>query len=80
TLNEAQTRKKLAGFWPIWRRYINLEGYSVAASEYTVYETIAPAAAITGCLLEPGWMPSEELKSRRPVENCKLLPGFAPLP
>ena len=79
-LNETQTREILNSFWPIWRRYVNLESYSVAASEYTVNETISPAAAVTGCLLQPGWKPSPELLSRRPAPDVTLLPGFAPLP
>ena len=79
-LDEAQTRSALGHFWPIWRRYVNLESYSVAASEYTVNETISPAAAVAGCLLAPGWKPSEELKKRQPAKDVTKLPGFAPLP
>ncbi len=79
-LNEKQTRDILNRFWPVWRRYVNLESYSVAASEYTVNETISPAAAVTGCLLQPGWKPSPELLKRRPAADVTALPGFAPLP
>lgn len=79
-LDEKQTRTILNRFWPVWRRYVNLESYSVAASEYTVNETISPAASVTGCLMQPGWKPSPELLNRRPAADVTLLPGFAPLP
>ena len=72
--------KTVAGAIPVLRRFANVEGWSVAASEYTVWETIAPQAAITGCLLEPGWRPSEILKNRKPVKNLDLLPGKKALP
>jgi len=36
--------------WPIWRRYGNFEIMSVKNSEFTVWETIAPAAVVTGYL------------------------------
>ena len=36
--------------WPILRRYPNVEDLTVAASEYTVWETIAPAVTVTGYL------------------------------
>lgn len=36
--------------WPIWRRYCNFEYKSVENSEFSVWETIAPAAAVTGYL------------------------------
>ena len=36
--------------WPIWRRYGNLEIMSVKNSEFSVWETIAPAAVVTGYL------------------------------
>ena len=64
---------------PIWRRWGNVEGQTVAASEFTVWETIAPAAAVTGYLLngarkpDPAW-------NRLPAENIRDLPGYAPLP
>ncbi len=45
--------KAKAAQWPIWRRWGNLENQTVAASEYTVWETIAPAASVTGYLRPP---------------------------
>ena len=66
--------------WPVWRRFANIEAFTVAASEYTVSETIAPAAALTGWLLEPNYKPSEELKNKKPADDIRELGGFAPLP
>ena len=54
---------KNADLLPIWRRYINLEFLSVPASEYSVWETIAPAAVTTGYLITNAALPTEELKS-----------------
>lgn len=79
-LNEQETAEALYKNWPVWRRYANVEGFTVPVSEYTVWQTIAPAAAVTGCLLKPGWMPSETLKKRKPAASIKDLPGFIPLP
>ena len=56
--------RQRAGKWPIWRRWGNLESQTVAASEYTVWETIAPAAAVTGYLISPD--AATPLRPRRP--------------
>jgi hypothetical protein len=37
--------------------------------EFTVWETISPAVATTGLLMEPGWMPSAALKARQPLDE-----------
>ncbi|MBQ6533961.1 MAG: glycoside hydrolase family 9 protein [Opitutales bacterium] len=65
---------------PIWRRFANVEAYSVAASEYTVSETIAPAAAVCGWLLDGEWRPDSSLKNRKPAKDHRKLEGYAPLP
>ena len=41
---EKETKGETAQL-PFWRRYADVEEYTVATSEYTVWETIAPAAA-----------------------------------
>ena len=51
---------------PGWRRLLPLEQLVVASMEFTVWETISPAASVTGCLMGPGWEPSTELLERRP--------------
>ncbi len=80
TIEINEYAKKVGGAIPVLRRFANVEGWSVAASEFTVWETIAPQAAITGCLLQPGWKPGAELKNRRPIENFRDLPGMTALP
>jgi len=79
-LTEAETRSLLGQTWPIWRRWANLEGFNVAASEYTVWETIAPAAVATGLLLDHAYQPEKEQMERVPVADIRTLRGFAPLP
>ena len=64
--------------WPIWRRWGNLENQTVAASEYTVWETIAPAASVTGYLASPGRTEPKPLPP--PVDDVRKLPGYWMLP
>lgn len=70
--------KNLAVKWPIWRRWGNLENQTVAASEYTVWETIAPAASVTGYLLSPSLEPPSPRAP--PARNIRDLPGYWLLP
>ena len=71
--------RQRAGKWPIWRRWGNLESQTVAASEYTVWETIAPAAAVTGYLISPD--AATPLRPRRPpAQLLSDLPGYWLLP
>ena len=65
---------------PIFRRYVNLEFLSVPSSEYSVWETIAPAAVTTGYLIEKPALPSTGLKNRKPAGDFRKLPGFRALP
>lgn len=65
---------------PIFRRYVNLEFLSVPASEYSVWETIAPAAVTSGYLIEKPLLPPEKMKKRKPVSDFRQLPGYKALP
>jgi len=65
---------------PIFRRYVNLEFLSVPASEYSVWETIAPAAVTSGYLIEKPALPTPELKKRKPAADFRKLPGYRALP
>ncbi len=65
---------------PIFRRYVNLEFLSVPSSEYSVWETIAPAAVTTGYLIENPLLPSDDLKNRKPAADFRKLPGYRALP
>ena len=71
---------KNAGILPIFRRYVNLEFLSVPSSEYSVWETIAPAAVVSGYLIEKAALPSTEMKNRKPAGDFRLLPGYRALP
>jgi endoglucanase len=64
--------------WPVWRRWWNLEIKTIAASEYTVWETIAPAAAVTGYLTEPSGEPPPP--QREPAGALRDLEGYWALP
>lgn len=70
--------RQRASAWPLWRRWWNLEGLTPGASEYTVWETIAPAAAVTGYLLTPSSAPPPP--PRTPARNLTDLPGYWVLP
>ncbi len=72
--------KKNADKLPIFRRYVNLEFLSVPSSEYSVWETIAPAAVTTGYLIEKPALPSVKLKNRKPAADFRKLPGYRALP
>ena len=65
---------------PIFRRYVNLEFLSVPSGEYSVWETIAPAAVTTGYLIEKAALPSDKLKKRKPAGDFRKLPGYRALP
>ena len=52
----------------------------MGASEYTVWETIGPAAAVTGYLLNGASKPDARWIERRPAADVRKLPGYAPLP
>jgi hypothetical protein len=62
--------------WPIWRRYANIEQYSVAASEYTVWETILPPAAVLAYVLPEGYKVPARVYTRKPAEDIRTLPGY----
>ena len=70
--------KKEDSKWPIWRRWGNLENQTVAASEFTVWETIAPAASVTGYLLSPDGSRPSPLPA--PAGDIRKLPGYWVLP
>ena len=72
--------KEKAEKLPIFRRYVNLEFLSVPASEYSVWETIAPAAAASGYLIEKPAPPTAELKNRKPADDFRKLSGYRALP
>ena len=72
--------KENADKLPFFRRYVNLETLSVPSSEYSVWETIAPAAVTSGYLIEKPAYPAPELKKRKPAADFRKLPGYRALP
>lgn len=70
----------LRELWPIWRRCACLEAFTVPVSEYTVWETISPAAAVTGYLMDKPMLPKKEWIERRPAADLRRLPGYMALP
>ena len=72
--------KEQAEKLPVFRRYVNLEFLSVPASEYSVWETIAPAAVVSGYLIESPALPAASLKNRKPAADFRKLPGYRALP
>ncbi len=71
--NQAAARR-----WPVWRRWWNLEIKTIAASEYTIWETISPAAVVTGYLTEPTGEPPPAQKM--PAKSLRDLEGYWALP
>jgi hypothetical protein len=72
--------KKHADKLPVFRRCVNLEFLSVPSSEYSVWETISPAAVTSGYLIEKPALPAAEWKNRKPAEDFRQLPGYRALP
>jgi hypothetical protein len=70
----------LQGKWPIWRNIFELQDNHVAQSEFTIFETISGKAFMTGCLMEPGFMPDEALKNREPGKDKYAVEGLIYLP
>ena len=70
--------KALAASWPIWRRWDNMEHQSIKASEYTVADTIRPAASVTAYLTDPTGTPPPV--RRAPAESLRDLEGYWLLP
>ena len=70
--------KALAARCPIWRRWGNVENQTVAASEYTVWETVAPAASVCGYLLTPTGTPPPVRPA--PAGDVGKLEGYWTMP
>ena len=79
-LQEQDCAKAVSRLLPIWRRWCNVESETVDVSEFSVWETIAPNAVVTGYLLNGARMPDPGWIDRRPVDDIRQLPGYAPLP
>ncbi len=80
TISTADCYKIIQQQIPVWRRFANVEGYAVNQNEFSVWETMAPAAAGYGALLTPGWKPPSTWKEQKPEPDIKKLPGYIFLP
>jgi hypothetical protein len=67
-----------AAKWPVWRRWGNLESLTPETSGYSVWETIGPAASVTGYLLTPSGTPPPARPA--PATDIRDLPGYWVLP
>ncbi len=75
-----ECRKYIGRTIPIWRRFANMEGFSVAQNEFSVWETIGPSAAFMAFLLPNGWKPNPDWKKIEPKKDLYELPGYIFLP
>ena len=69
---------KLISLYPILRRWGNMEGFSVGASEFTVWETVHDPAIVAGYLMGEGCRPKQDMRS--PAKDLRDLPGYWCLP
>jgi hypothetical protein len=74
-LTEGQISEIVYATVPLWRRFNLMENANVPQTEFTVHATIGPAAATVGALMNPGWMPDEELLQRAPKDGAALSVG-----
>ncbi len=65
---------------PLQRQYVEVGDFTVAASEFTIWETVAPLAALAGCLMGPGFAPNASWKLREPIRDRYALDGYIFLP
>lgn len=75
-LSYEETSAMMDKVYPIWRRFANIERYSVPQNEFTVWETIGPCAAALACLLPDNWKPPAEWKDEKPVKTLDEMEGY----
>jgi hypothetical protein len=69
-------RSAVEANYPIFRRTYIHPFMEPGQNEFTVSETIAPHAAVYGCLLPDGWKPGKELTDRKPITDPAGLPLY----
>ena len=65
---------------PMWRRIGPHSRCDPLNNEFTMQETLSPAVVMFAALMEPGWMPGEELKSRKPRAQNDLMDTWFRIP
>lgn len=78
--SQGQILAVLGTRWPLWHRATWLEQTNAPTTELTVYETIAPAAAVAGALMGTGYMPSSALITRAPRSAAAVRDAMWALP
>jgi len=75
-LSYEETSAVMDKVYPVWRRFANIERYSVPQNEFTVWETIGPCAAALACLLPDNWKPPVEWKDEKPAKTLDEMEGY----
>ena len=65
---------------PLWRRISPHSKYDPLNNEFTLQETLSPAVLMFASLLQPGWMPDEALKNRKPRSPGELTEAWFRIP
>ena len=75
-LSYEETTAIMDKVYPVWRRFANIERYSVPQNEFTVWETVGPCAAALACLLPENWKPPAEWKDEKPAKTLDEMEGY----
>ncbi len=75
-LSYEETTAIMDKMYPVWRRFANIERYSVPQNEFTVWETIGPSAACLAALLPDNWKPPPEWKNEKPAKSLDEMEGY----
>ena len=75
-LSYEETSAIMDKVYPVWRRFANIERYSVPQNEFTVWETVGPCAAALACLLPDNWKPPAKWKDEKPAKTLDELEGY----
>ncbi len=75
-LSYEETSAIMDKVYPVWRRFANIERYSVPQNEFSVWETVGPCAAALACLLPDNWKPPAEWKDEKPAKTLDEMEGY----
>ena len=75
-LSYEETSAIMDKVYPVWRRFANIERYSVPQNEFTVWETVGPCAAALACLLPDNWKPPKGWKDEKPAKTLDEMEGY----
>lgn len=69
----ALVRPNVEAMYPIMRRIFIHPGLEPAQNEFTIWESIAPHAAVYGCLMADGWGPASGMNQRKPRTRAQMV-------